>query len=230
MRKDKKYGITFGVIGKKPKFGKTTRRIIKYNASDLKLVSLMKPFFKYVLLSTLMLCALRSNAQTPTDAALIDQARIMNFVDWYRNTTNGAYGYSNPGKVVPDAFFNDIPFYAVDNYASFQGTYRGKTWNRTSNKFGDSWLTLGNIDYNNGTICLKAEWFNGLVGSVHLEANLSQSNIFTGEGQLYFDNQAMYDIHMFVFMLNNRSMKGVCILLPLNDQRYGQCSTFVLGK
>ena len=190
----------------------------------------MKPFFTYTFLFTLLLCALQSNAQSPIDAALLDQVRIMNFVDWYRNTTNGTYGSSNPGKIVPDAFFNDIPFYAVENYTSFQGTYRGKTWNRTSNKFGDSWLTLGNIDYNNGTICLKAGWSNGLVGSVHLEASLSQSNIFTGEGQLYFNNQAMYDIHLFVFMLNNRSMKGVCILFPLNDQGYGQCSTFVLGK
>lgn len=190
----------------------------------MKLVSI------YSLLSVLLLGTMCLNAQTPTDAALIDQARIMNFVDWYRNTTNGTYGNTNPGKVVPDAFFSDIPFYSVENYAVFQGTYRGKTWNRTSNKFGDSWLTLGNIDYNNGTICLKAGWSNGLLGSVHLEASLSQSNIFTGEGQLYFNNQAMYDIHMFVFMLNNRSMKGVCILFPLNNEGFGQCSTFVLGK
>jgi hypothetical protein len=48
----------------------------------------MKPIFKYIILATLLLCTLHSNAQTPTDAALIDQARIINFVDWYRNTTN----------------------------------------------------------------------------------------------------------------------------------------------
>lgn len=188
---------------------------------------------KYLILTTtsvFLLLSIATIAQTTPDAAILDAARIMNFVDWYNNTTNNIYGNNNPGRAVPDAFFNDIPFYAVDDYADFQGTYHGKTWNRTSNKFGDSWLTLGNIDYNNSTICVKAGWSNGLVGAVHLEANLSESNIFTGEGQLYFNNQAMYNIHMFLFLLNKRSMKGVCILSPLNDQGFAQCSTFVLGK
>lgn len=170
--------------------------------------------------------------QTSPHAAILDAARIMNFVDeWNRNNSNGNNNNAvRPGKLIPESFYEDVPFYAVEDYSVFQGTYRGKTWNRSANKFGDTWLTLGDINYNNGTICLKAGWFNGLAGSVHLEAGMSESNIFTGEGTLYFNSQPMYNIHMFIFMLNYRQMKGVCVLFPLTAQGYSQCSTFVLGK
>ena len=170
-------------------------------------------------------------AQTTPDAAILSAADQMNLIDWYREATNGTYGYNNAGNDVPDTFFDDIPFYNVNNYSAYQGTYRGKTWNRTGNKYGDTWLTLGNVDYEAQTMCVKAGWFNGLVGDVHLESSFNYSNILTGEGQLYYQGEAVYTIQIFIFLFGDRrSMKGACVLFPLRNDGYMQCSTFTLRK
>lgn len=195
-------------------------------------------FIPKLLLSLLLFSAVQMSAQSPQDAALIDAAMQMNFIDWYRNATNGTYTFGIPGNdgnsggnEIPESFFADIPYFGVDDYAPFQGTYYGKTLNRKNNRYGDSWLTLGNIDHDHGTICVKAGWYNGLVGDVHLEASLSQSNILTGQGELYYNGQAMYTIYMFIFLWDDwQSMKGVCVLDPLTPQGFVQTSTFVLRQ
>jgi hypothetical protein len=187
----------------------------------------IRPFFFCLLLP---LCAPRLTAQTTPDAAIINAAMQMNLIDQYRNSLN-LQGTQNTNSAVPDAFFDDIPFFAVEDYSPFQGLYNGKTWNRTANKMGDTWLRLGNIDETENTICLKAEWYNGLVGTVHLEADWEGSNICVGEGALYFNDQAMYNIQIYIFFYGDAStLKGVCALQPLTNEGYPQCSTFVLRK
>ena len=188
-------------------------------------------FFSFLLVTAMGSFAPNLTAQTPQDAALIDAAMQMNFIDWYRNATNGSYDSFNPGKGGSDTFFNDISVFAVSSYEGFRGTYRGRTWNRSANKSGDTWLTLGNINYDQGAICVQAGWYNGLVGSIHLEAPMTEANVFSGEGYLYYDNQAKYAIQIFLFMLGDRrTLKGVCALDPLTDDGYRQVSTFVLRK
>ncbi len=174
-------------------------------------------------------------AQTPQDAALINAADQMNFIDWYRNATNGTYGQGTSGyssnNQIPESFFDGVPYYAIEDYAYFQGDYYGRTLNRLSNRYGDTWLTLGNIDYDQGTICVKAGWSNGLVGDVHLEAPLTETNILTGEGLLYYNGQAVYDIYMFLFLLNDGyTLKGACVLNPRTRDGVVQSSTFVLKR
>jgi hypothetical protein len=183
----------------------------------------------------LFLSALRLNAQSPQDAALIDAASQMNFIDRYRNETNGTYVYGIPGhpgrNEIPESFFKGVPYFRLDDYSYIQGSYSGKTLNRLNNKYGDTWLTLGNIDADAGTICVKAGWYNGLVGEVHLEAPMSGTSIFSGEGLLYYNGRAMFDIYMFFFMLDDwKTMKGVCVLNPRTSDGVLQTSTFVLKK
>ena len=76
--------------------------------------------FFYSAVFILFLCASAHAvyAQTPRDAAILDQVRIMNFVDeWNRNNTGGNNYSASSGKIVPDAFFKDIPSFSVDDYS-----------------------------------------------------------------------------------------------------------------
>jgi hypothetical protein len=174
-----------------------------------------------------------TQTQTTPHAAILSSADLMNFVDRWNNSMGGGGNYQNvePSTLIPESFLANIPYYGVDDYSRFQGTFRGKTLNRTTNRYGDSWLTIGNANYNDQTICVKAGWFNGLGGSLHLEAQLVESsNIFIGEGDLYLDDRPVYNIHLFLFMLNNRRLKGIAVILPNGREGYPQCSTFVLER
>jgi hypothetical protein len=185
-----------------------------------------------ILFGTIFLLVQNSNAQTTPDAAILSSADLMNFVDRWNNSMGGGNNHQvDPSTLIPESFLANIPYYSVDDYSRFQGTFRGKTLNRTTNRYGDSWLTIGNANYNDQTICVKAGWFNGLGGSLHLEAQLVESsNIFVAEGDLYVDDQPMYNIHLFLFMLNSRRLKGVAVILPNGREGYPQCSTFVLER
>jgi hypothetical protein len=68
----------------------------------------IRPFFFCLLLP---LCAPRLTAQTTPDAAIINAAMQMNLIDQYRNSLN-LQGTQNTNSAVPDAFFDDIPFFS----------------------------------------------------------------------------------------------------------------------
>ncbi len=186
-----------------------------------------------ILFGTIFLLVQNSNAQTTPDAAILSSADLMNFVDRWNSSMGGGGNKHqvDPSTLIPESFLANIPYYGVDDYSRFQGTFRGKTLNRTTNRYGDSWLTIGNANYNDQTICVKAGWFNGLGGSLHIEAQLVESsNIFVGEGDLYVDDRPLYNIHLFLFMLNSRRLKGVAVILPNGREGFAQCSTFVLER